>query len=44
MPQKNAETEASSETTAEPQRRPEFVDRQLQKAIEYLTSELARAG
>jgi carboxyl-terminal processing protease len=32
-----------AETKPDPQKSPEFVDRQLQKAIEYLTSELARA-
>ena len=32
-----------AETKPDPQKPPEFVDRQLQKAIEYLTSELARA-
>ncbi len=34
--------EASNEADAK--KSPEFVDRQLKKAIEYLTSELARAG
>ena len=33
-----------TETKPDPQKPPEFVDRQLQKAIEYLTTELARAG
>ncbi|MEX2142456.1 MAG: S41 family peptidase [Pirellulales bacterium] len=32
-----------AEAKPDPQMSPEFVDRQLQKAIEYLTSELARA-
>jgi carboxyl-terminal processing protease len=37
------QAEPPSETKADVPRRPEFVDRQMQKAIEYLTSELARA-
>ena len=32
-----------AESGTDPQKSPQFVDRQLQKAIEYLTSELARA-
>ena len=36
--------ESKSADEAEAKKPPEFVDRQLKKAIEYLTSELARAG
>ena len=35
---------SDSSNEAEAKKPPEFVDRQLKKAIEYLTSELARAG
>jgi carboxyl-terminal processing protease len=35
--------EKSDESKSDEQRRPEFVDQQLRKAVEYLTSELARA-
>jgi carboxyl-terminal processing protease len=35
--------ETAAETEAETQVPPQFVDRQLKKAVEYLTSELARA-
>jgi carboxyl-terminal processing protease len=33
-----------SQQDVSPHQRPQFVDRQLQKAVEYLSSELARAG
>jgi carboxyl-terminal processing protease len=35
--------EKSDSTKGDEQKRPEFVDQQLRKAVEYLTSELARA-
>jgi carboxyl-terminal processing protease len=41
--QEPPKAEVPSETKDDRPRRSEFVDRQLQKAIEYLTSELARA-